>query len=108
MLVVVGLEAGVDMTTTEEGVIMVSLGSCSSRLGSKVGAVRVSMASNLAHFPSSGNKHNKCTKQRTIINPLLVQFTYNNNINRHYESIPGSRDSRKLQLSTKNLESIHL
>ena len=53
VLVVVGLEAGVDMTTTEEGVIMVSLGSCSSRLGSKVGAVSVSMASNLAHFPSS-------------------------------------------------------
>ena len=55
-VVVAGLEAGVDMTTTEEGVIMVSLGSSSTSLdwsGSKVGAVRVSKASSLAHFPTT-------------------------------------------------------
>ena len=65
-MLVVGLEAGVDMTTTEEGVIMVSLGSSSGSLGSgsKVGAVRVSSlaTSNLALFPTSEkNRHKKYT-----------------------------------------------
>lgn len=64
----VGLEAGVDMTTTEEGVIMVSLGSSSTSLdwsGSKVGAVRVSKASSLAHFPTAektGEKYSSILK----------------------------------------------
>ena len=80
---VVGLEAGVDMTTTEEGVIMVSFGSSSGSLGSgsKVGAVRVSRpaTSNLALFPTSEKKETKnvtllCHIGSMSLNaPLLIQ-----------------------------------
>ena len=70
-VLVVGLEAGVDMTTTEEGVIMVSLGSSSGSLGSgsKVGAVRVSRpaTSNLALFPTSEKKKQKMLHCRVTL-----------------------------------------